>query len=64
MVERRRAGGYTWQNRATENDVFTKWRHLYCYTQRAGVCAKIKRGARRRERREAKAAIRIEMAQH
>lgn len=37
-----------------EQDVFTGWRRVYCYTQRAGVCAKIKRNARRRERREGK----------
>lgn len=41
-----------------EVDVFTGWRRRYCYTQRAGVCGSIKRGARRRERREAKDAIR------
>lgn len=34
-----------------ENDVVTPWRHLYCYTQRAGVTHKIKRQIRRRERR-------------
>jgi hypothetical protein len=62
MVQRRRAGGYGWTNRATEDDVFYA-RRIYCYTQRAGVCARIKRGARRRERREAKVAIRIELAQ-
>jgi hypothetical protein len=54
MVQRRRCGGYGWRNRATEDNVFGHWR----YTQRAGVCAKIKRGARRRERREAKVEIR------
>ena len=35
-----------------EQDVFTGWRELYCYTQRAGVTSAIKRKARRRERRE------------
>lgn len=28
-----------------------RWRRMYCYTQRAGVTAKIKRQIRRRERR-------------
>lgn len=35
-----------------EQDVIhSKWRKLYCYTQRAGVTSKIKRQIRRRERR-------------
>lgn len=62
MVERRRAGGYGRRTRGREEDVFSSWRHIYCYTQRAGVCAEVKRGARRRERREAKVAIRAAMA--
>lgn len=41
-----------------EQDVHTPWRKLYCYTQRAGVTAKIKRLTRRRERREGKAQLR------
>ena len=47
-----------------EQDVFTRWRRLYCYTDRAGVCHKIKRGARRRERREGKADIRAQLTNH
>lgn len=43
-----------------EQDVFTRWRRMLCYTQRGGVTSKIKRQARRRERREAKTAIRTE----
>ncbi len=35
-----------------ENDVFTGWRKMYKYTQRAGVCKAVKRRANRRERRE------------
>lgn len=58
MMQRRRSGGYGWRNRATENDVFGAWRRLYCYTQKAGTCARVKRRARRRERREAKVEIR------
>jgi hypothetical protein len=41
-----------------EQDVHTRWRRLYCYTQRAGVTAKIKRQTRRRERREGKREMR------
>ena len=41
---------------AEENDTFSRvWRRRYCYLQRAGATSKIKRGARRRERREGKA---------
>jgi len=63
MVQRRRSGGYGWRTRSTEDDVFSSWRRVYCYTQRAGVCARIKRGARRRERREAKVEIRAALAE-
>lgn len=35
-----------------EVDVTTRWRRMFCYTQRAGVCSGIKRQIRRRERRE------------
>ena len=41
-----------------EQDVFTGWRGLYKYTQRAGVCKRVKRRANRRDRREAKQEIR------
>jgi len=37
---------------AAENDL--PWRKFYCYMQRAGVTAGIKRQIRRRERREGK----------
>lgn len=37
-----------------EQDVFTSWRRVLCYTQRAGVCKKAKRQANRRERRDRK----------
>jgi len=37
-----------------EQDVYTPWRHRYCYTQRPGVCKSVKRETHRRERREAK----------
>jgi hypothetical protein len=43
---------------AAETDVFTRWRRIYCYTQRAGVTSSIKRTARRRERHDAKRQIR------
>jgi len=41
-----------------EQDAFTSWRRYYCYLQRAGVAKAIKRGANRRERRNAKKDIR------
>ena len=41
-----------------EVDVFTSWRRLYCYLQRAGAASKVKKGARQRERRDAKTRIR------
>jgi len=38
-----------------EQDAFSRWgRKYYCYLQRAGVRAKIKRQVNRRERREGK----------
>lgn len=43
-----------------ETDVFTGWRHVLAYVQRAGVKDKVKRGARRRERREGKREAREE----
>lgn len=45
---------------AAEYDVVTGWRRMYCYLQRAGVTAGIKRQIRRRERREGKTGIRQE----
>ena len=42
----------------TETDVFTGWRHYLAYLHRPGVKSAVKRGARRRERREGKHAIR------
>lgn len=35
-----------------EQDVTSQWRKVYCYTQRPGVCAKVKRAMRRRERHD------------
>ncbi len=45
---------------AEEEDVFTSWRRLYCWTQRAGACKRVKRRANRRERREGKQETRNE----
>lgn len=42
---------------AEEQDAYTGWRRLYCYTQRAGVVKAIKTRTHRRERREARAEI-------
>lgn len=41
-----------------EVDTFTRWRHRMAYLAHAGVKDKIKKGARRRERHDAKARIR------
>jgi hypothetical protein len=42
-----------------EEDAYTAWRHLLCYLDnRAGAVKYIKRKTHRRERREAKRAIR------
>lgn len=43
-----------------EYDVFTKWRRYMAWTKKPGATARVKRGARRRERREAKTEIRRE----
>lgn len=39
---------------ADEQDAYTRWRRLLCYTQRAGVVKAIKRRTHKRERREGK----------
>jgi hypothetical protein len=44
---------------AAEQDL--PWRRFYCYMQRAGVTAGIKRQVRRRERREGRQATRQEV---
>lgn len=41
-----------------EDDAYTSWRHVYCYLQKAGAVKYIKRKTHRRERREARLAIR------
>ena len=41
-----------------EDDAYTSWRHVYCYLAKAGAVKFIKRKTHRRERREAKLAIR------
>lgn len=43
-----------------EEDVFTGWRKLYCWTQRPGATSRVKRAARRRERFEARHEARFE----
>lgn len=53
MGKRRRING-------AEQDAFSGWRRVLCYMQKAGVTSSIKRGARRRERREAKHLLRTE----
>lgn len=41
-----------------EQNVLTRWRRVYVYTQRSGVCHRVKRTARRRERHDAARRIR------
>lgn len=41
-----------------EDDAYTSWRQVYCYLNKAGAVKYIKRKTHRRERREAKRAIR------
>lgn len=41
-----------------EEDVYTVWRKMYCWTQRAGAVKKVKKRTHRRERREGKKEIR------
>jgi hypothetical protein len=41
-----------------EQDVYSRWRHVMCWTQRAGAVKAVKRRTHRRERREAAAEIR------
>lgn len=43
---------------ADEQDVVTRWRHLLTSYQRAGATSRVKRGMRRRERREGRAEAR------
>lgn len=42
---------------ADEQDVYTGWRRVLVWTQRAGAVKAVKRGTHRRERREGKAEI-------
>lgn len=44
-----------------EQDVYTGWRRLYCYTRKAGVVAYVKKKTHKRERREARAQIKKEL---
>lgn len=36
-----------------EQDVYTRWRHYLCYTERPGVVKAVKRATHKRERRAA-----------
>ena len=44
--------------RGDEYDVIGSWRRLYCWTQRAGAVAGVKRRLRRRVRHDARRALR------
>lgn len=41
-----------------EEDVFSGWRKVLCYTSRPGVCKRVKRGYNKRVRRAAKMELR------
>ncbi|USL85052.1 DNA helicase [Arthrobacter phage SWEP2] len=41
-----------------EEDAYTSWRRAYCYLQKSGAVAFTKRRTHRRERQEARAALR------
>ena len=56
MIERRRIVT------ADEQDAYTGWRHVMCRYQRAGKVRKVKVATHRRERREAQAEIRAQLA--
>lgn len=47
-------------NRAEEYDALTRARRFYCWTQRAGAVAAVKRRYRRRERRVSRDELRRE----
>lgn len=38
-------------NSGDEQDVFSPWRHVFCYTARPGVCKAVKRAYNKRVRR-------------
>lgn len=46
-----------------EQDVFTGWRKVMCWTQRAGACKRVKRRANRRERREGRQLALVEIGE-
>ncbi len=46
---------------AIEYDVHTGWRHVLCYTSRAGVCKKGKRAYNKRARKFHKQELRREL---
>lgn len=56
MIERRRIVT------ADEQDVYTGWRRMHTCFQRAGKVRKVKVATHRRERREAQAEIRAQLA--
>jgi len=43
-----------------EQDVYTGWRKVYCWTKRAGAVKDVKRRTHRRERRTAKTKLRAD----
>lgn len=59
MVARRSMGRRRAVN-GEEADAYSKWRHVLCYLSRPGAVRQIKKRTHKRERQEARAAIRKE----
>jgi hypothetical protein len=47
-----------------EQDAYTRWRKLLCWTARPGMVKRVKRRTHRRERREGQAEIRAQREDH
>lgn len=43
-----------------EQDVFTSWRRVLCWTQRPGACKRVKQRANRRERHSERQNLKVE----
>lgn len=56
MGSKRRGAGVA--QSAREYDIVTGWRHVLCFTQRAGACSGVKKGMRRRERHDVRQKLR------
>lgn len=47
-----------------EQDIYTGWRRVLCWTSRAGAVKKIKRRTHQRERREGAQEIQVQLAEY